>query len=108
MPMEASALVRKTRLRLRLTQSELADRLGKTQATVASLERPGANPTLNTLEETLHAMGHNLELQAVPGPPSVDETLVARNLRLSPAQRLSAFETAHRDVESLRRSMRGR
>jgi hypothetical protein len=35
----------------------------------------------------------------------VDETLLARNLRLTPAERLGAFEIAHRELEELRALM---
>jgi transcriptional regulator with XRE-family HTH domain len=105
--MEPATLLRDARASSNLTQAGLAERLGKSQATIASLERPGANPTLATLDEALRATGHRLELRALPFEASVDETLIARNLRLSPAERLAAFETAHREVEELRRSRRG-
>lgn len=104
--MKGSALLRTTRLKAGFTQSELASRLGMGQAAVAGLERRGANLTLATLEEALDAMGHRLELRAVADASGVDETLIARNLRMSPAERLAAFETAHREVEELRQLMR--
>lgn len=104
--MKGSALLRTTRLNAGFTQSELASRLGMGQAAVAGLERRGANLTLATLEEALDAMGHRLELRAVADASGVDETLIARNLRMSPAERLAAFETAHREVEELRQLMR--
>jgi transcriptional regulator with XRE-family HTH domain len=98
--------LRGARRRAGLTQTDLARQLGKSQATIASLERPGANPTVETLDEVLRATGHRLELKAVPHRSSVDETLVARNLRISPAERLAAFEVAHGEVEELRQAMR--
>jgi transcriptional regulator with XRE-family HTH domain len=104
--MSPSTLLRTTRRRAGLTQADLAARLGKSQATVAALERPGANPTLATLTEAMQATGHRLELAAVPAPSGADETLIASNLRLSPAERLAAFEVAHAEVEELRRMMR--
>lgn len=85
-----------------MTQAALAARLGVSQATVAQLERPASNPTVATLDAALHAAGRRLELQSGEYRPSVDITLLARNLRMSPAQRLAAFETAHREVENLR------
>jgi transcriptional regulator with XRE-family HTH domain len=100
--MEISGLVRQARQRAGITQVELADRLGKSQPTVATLERPGANPRLSTLSDALHALGHRLELRAVPHRSSVDDTLVAGNLRLTPAERLANFEAAHRELEGLR------
>lgn len=104
--MTASTLLRSVRLQAGLTQGELAGRLGMGQAAVAGLERPGANLTFATLQEALDAMGHRLELHAVADTSGVDETLIARNLRMSPAERLSAFETGHREVEELRQLMR--
>jgi transcriptional regulator with XRE-family HTH domain len=104
--MEAATLLRTARRKARLTQTELAQRLGKSQATVAGLERTGANPTVLSLDEALRALGHRLELRAVPHRSSVDETSIARNLRFSPAERLAAFETAHDEVEELRRLAR--
>ncbi len=106
--MDAAAILRAARHGSALTQTQLADLLGKSQATVASLERPGANPTVSTLDTALRATGHRLELRAVPYKPNVDETLIARNLRLSAAERLAAFETAQREVSELRgRARRG-
>lgn len=104
--MTAATLIRRARAGAGLTQLELAQRLGKAQATVASLERPGANPTLATLNEVLSAVDQRLEITAVPRRSSVDETLVARNLRLTPAERLAAFEVGHAEVQELRGLMR--
>jgi transcriptional regulator with XRE-family HTH domain len=101
-----ATIIRRARTDAGLTQAELAKRLGKSQATIANLERAGSNPTVATLGEVLSAVGRELQLAAVPRRSSVDETLVARNLRLSPAERLAAFETAHAEVQKLRGLMR--
>jgi transcriptional regulator with XRE-family HTH domain len=101
----AADLIRGARREAGLTQVELAARLGRTQASVASLERSGANPTVATLDEALAASGFELRMSTAPRHSNVDETLVARNLRMSPAQRLKAFETAHREVAELRELM---
>jgi hypothetical protein len=61
---------------------------------------------VQTLAEVLGATGRRLELSALPHRSSVDESLIARNLRMTPAERLAAFETAHREVEELRKAMR--
>lgn len=104
--MTPSALIREARLAAGLTQAQLADRLGATQSAIAQLERPTANPTIDRLDATLRAAGRRLELAAVPHRPSVDETLLARNLRMTPAERLAAFETAHRELEELKQLAR--
>lgn len=98
-------LIRKARGSADLTQAELGRRLGISQAAVAQLERPGANPTVARLDEVLRAAGRRLELSDAPVMDNVDETLLARNLRLTPAERLAAFETAHRELEELRALM---
>ena len=73
---------------------------------MAKLERTGANPTVAILDEAMRATGHRLELRVTPVRSGVDETLVARNLRMSPAERLATFEVAHGEVEELRQRMR--
>lgn len=100
--MSPSTLIREARRSAGLTQAQLAARLGTTQGAVAQLERAGANPTVARLDAALRAAGRRLELAARPYRPNVDETLLARNLRMTPAERLAAFETAHREVEELR------
>jgi transcriptional regulator with XRE-family HTH domain len=101
----AAHLVREARARSNLTQAELGRRLGISQAAVAQLEQPGANPTVTRLDEVLRAAGRRLALSDVPLPDDVDETLLAHNLRLTPAERLAAFETAHRELAELRELM---
>jgi len=101
----AAHLIRETRTARGLTQTELGRRLGISQAAVAQLEQPGANPTVARLDEVLRAAGRRLELSDVPLSGNVDETLLARNLRLTPAERLAAFETAHRELDQLRELM---
>jgi len=98
----APTLIRQARRSAGLTQAQLALRLGTTQGAVAQLERAGANPTIARLDEALQAAGHRLELVSAPYTPRVDETLLARNLRMTPAERLAAFETAHNELEELK------
>ena len=102
----AAALIRNTRLGLGLTQTQLAQRLGVKQSVVARLERTGSNPTLATVERALQAMGRQLQLEATERPSNLDESLIVRNLRLTPAQRLAEFESAHADVRELARRAR--
>lgn len=100
-------LLRQARLDAGLTQAELAQRAGITQAAVAHMERPGSNPTVRTLNTALAATGHRLTLGAQPHRSNVDETLIARNLRMSPTQRVIAFERAHAELGRLRGLTRG-
>jgi transcriptional regulator with XRE-family HTH domain len=90
--MSPSVLIREARRKAGLTQAELAARAGVTQPVVARLERGGGNPTFETLERVLHAAGHRLELRAVEqGLVTVDESLIRRQLALSPAERVRSL-----------------
>lgn len=99
-------IVRQARRAAGLSQAELAERLGTAQSAIARLERPGANPTLQTLERALAACGHKLELCADPATPTVDEAQIATRLRMTPAERLAAFSASHRNIGDLVRSAR--
>jgi transcriptional regulator with XRE-family HTH domain len=105
--MEAATLLRDVRRRAGLTQAEVGRRLGMTQAAIGRLERRGANPTVATLDQVLSAMDHRLELHAAERPSSVDETLIASYLRLSPAERLRAFQESHASLARLRALAQG-
>jgi transcriptional regulator with XRE-family HTH domain len=100
----ASSLLRSARLKAGLTQAQLAGRLGLTQPAVAKLERADANPTVATLDRALRAAGRRLALGS--HAPEVDETQIAERLRLTPAQRLAAFQASQRNLERLRQSAR--
>lgn len=102
--MSSAILVRDARRSAKLTQAQLASRLGTTQPVVARLERLDANPTLTTLERALDAAGYRLELRAVPKPAAaVDESQIVERLRMSPAERLAASTAAGRNVGALLR-----
>ncbi len=84
-----------------LTQAELALRLGTTQSAVARVERSGANPRVDTVARALAACGRRLVLEAEPDAPSIDPTLVARQLRLTPGERLVGFERAYEQAREI-------
>jgi len=67
-------LVAKARKSERLTQAQLARRIGTTQSAIARLEAGSSNPTLWTVEKALRACGHTLEPRARALDDSVDET----------------------------------
>jgi transcriptional regulator with XRE-family HTH domain len=100
--MSPSVLVRDARKSAGLTQAELAERAGVTQSVIARLERGGGNPRFLTLERVLHAAGHRLELSAVhQGLRTVDETLIAQQLALEPAERIRALDTRQKTARRL-------
>lgn len=84
-----------------MTQATLASRLGTTQSAIARLERPGSNPTMSTLDDALAATGHRLVMSTAPPPSSIDETLVAGMLRMTPEERLRSFEGAYRSARTM-------
>jgi transcriptional regulator with XRE-family HTH domain len=97
----SAALLKDARTRAGLTQAELGRRLGISQAAVARLERPGANPTVATLEDALWATGHHLALNAPVRRPGVDESLIRQQLELTPAERVRGIETMYTQARML-------
>ena len=93
--LDPSSLLKGARREAGLTQAELAGRLGISQAAVAKLERPGANPAIATLDDALREAGQQLVLITEPVRPGIDETLVFEQLRLSPEQRLAQLESMY-------------
>jgi transcriptional regulator with XRE-family HTH domain len=93
--MSAASLLREARIEAGLTQAQLARRLGVSQAAVAKLERPQANPTIATLEHVLEATGRRLTLAAERVARGIDETLLVEQLRLTPEQRLAQAESMY-------------
>jgi transcriptional regulator with XRE-family HTH domain len=93
--LEPAHLLKDARRQAGLTQTELARRLGVSQAAVAKLERPGANPAIVTLDDALRETGQRLVLATEPVRPGIDETLVFEQLRLSPDQRLAQLESMY-------------
>jgi DNA-binding XRE family transcriptional regulator len=59
------ALVR-ARTRAKLSQAELARRLGTTQSAVARLEGGNVSPSLSTLRRYAEATGARLQIELVP------------------------------------------
>jgi uncharacterized protein len=64
--MTAGELVREMRLRRTMSQRELAERAGTTQAVISRIEQGRASPTVAMLERIVAAMGERLVLAAEP------------------------------------------
>jgi transcriptional regulator with XRE-family HTH domain len=98
---DSAFLLRDARRRAGLTQAGLAERLGVSQAAVARLESPRANPTVDTLDAAVWATGHRLTLDAAPRRSGVDESLIRRQLELSPAERIRGIESMYAQMQTL-------
>ncbi len=59
----AGDLLRRAREKARLTQTELASRLGHTQQAVAQAERTDSNPTVSFLRRWARACGRSLSIR---------------------------------------------
>jgi len=97
----AASLLRDARRSAGLTQADLAHRLGVSQAAVAKLESPRANPTVDTLDRALWATGHRLTLDAPARSAGVDESLIRRHLELTPAERIRGIEAMYAQAQAL-------
>ena len=64
--------VKRLRLYQGLTQSELANLAGTSQATIAQYEAGTKSPTLSTLERMARALGYELSLSPVPELTEID------------------------------------
>jgi transcriptional regulator with XRE-family HTH domain len=104
--MDPSELVRQSRRNAGLTQAELGARLGRSQASIAALEKRASNPRVETLARVLRATGHRLDLSAREYGSSVDQTLIASNLRVSPAERLERFSSWYQSLRSMTEKVR--
>jgi transcriptional regulator with XRE-family HTH domain len=96
-----ASLLKDARRRAGLTQAELGHRLGVSQAAIAKLERPAANPTVTTLEDALWATGHRLTLDAPTRRPGVDESLIRQQLELTPVERMRDIEAMYAQARML-------
>ena len=91
--MDAAAAVREARRRAGLTQRQLAERAGTSQAAVARYERGRTVPDVATLSRLLEACGYGLRaapLTAVePAPdPRIDRSAIRRLLALPVHERI--------------------
>jgi transcriptional regulator with XRE-family HTH domain len=90
--MTAAQIIREARLKAGLTQTELAERLGRERAQVARWETGGQEPSFENVRAVVEACGFALrvevgEHQANPALDSELETSVAQ----APQQRVQAL-----------------
>jgi predicted nucleotidyltransferase/DNA-binding XRE family transcriptional regulator len=84
MPPTAGAIIRDARVRARLSQTDLARRVGVAQSVISAYESDRREPGLRTLAKLIEATGHELALDLVPTPGrqlGLPDTRLGRLLR---------------------------
>ena len=85
---------------LGLTQAELAQLAGVSQPAIAQLESPDSNPTIDTLNRVVHAMGAQIDFHT-----SASESAKSYAKRL---HRLAPGRERERVIEAMRDHLTGR
>jgi len=83
----SGSLIRQARLRRGLSQTELAERLGRDRAQIARWEHGVNNPSFETLREVLNACGFDLSTRLIEHDTSADDE-IRRRLCLTPQERV--------------------
>jgi transcriptional regulator with XRE-family HTH domain len=95
----SALLLREARLRVGLTQSQLAERSGVHRVQLNRYEAGAMAPSLDTLVELVRACGFELSLELIAPATGVDERLEAVE-QLSPEDRLERMLGRLPDAES--------
>jgi predicted transcriptional regulator len=80
-------MLRHARARARLTQRELAAKVGIPQETIARIETGRVDPRVGTLDRLLEGCGFGLEHMPRLGI-GIDRTVMRRLIELTPSERL--------------------
>jgi transcriptional regulator with XRE-family HTH domain len=90
--MTAAQIIREARLKAELTQTELAERLGRGRAQVARWEIGGQEPSFENLQSVVEACGFSLRIEIADREetPALDAELDA-SLPQAPQQRVQAL-----------------
>jgi hypothetical protein len=88
----AAQIIREARLKAGLTQTELAERLGRERAQVARWEIGGQEPSFENLQSVVEACGFSLGIEIADreDTPRLDAELEA-SLPQAPQQRVQAL-----------------
>jgi transcriptional regulator with XRE-family HTH domain len=90
--MTGAQIIREARLKAGLTQTELADRLGRDRAQVARWETGGQEPSFENVQAVVEACGFSLRVEIAEREesPALDAELQASLLE-APQQRIQAL-----------------
>jgi transcriptional regulator with XRE-family HTH domain len=80
--MDASLTLKRARTEADLSQSELANRAGTSQATISAYESGAKEPSLSTLQRLLGATGHQLEVRGAGAVRSPNRSEIERRGRV--------------------------
>ncbi|MPZ93030.1 MAG: helix-turn-helix domain-containing protein [Actinobacteria bacterium] len=105
--MKGGELIREARKRVGLTQRELAERLGTTQAVIARWELGRTSPPFERVVEAIRACGLELSVRITKSDPE-HALLVEENLRLSPRDRLNRLTSSRSAMDELAAKVRRR
>ncbi|MEZ5099392.1 MAG: helix-turn-helix transcriptional regulator [Thermoleophilia bacterium] len=98
--MRSGQLIQEARLRAKLTQAELAARLGRDRAQVARWETGGQEPSFENLRAVIEACGFVLRVEiAEPEADTELDAVLEASLRLAPQQRLQRLMEADEGAE---------
>ncbi len=67
--LEPGYQVARLRIRLGLTQAQLAEMVGTKQPSIARLESGASSPSLSFLEKVAEALGAEMKINLIPKPP---------------------------------------
>jgi len=99
--LDAGGLLRDARQIAGLSQSALARLIGTTQPVISRWERGLDTPRIDALARALQACGFEADL-VFRRHDDVDRSQIARQLMLTPTERLAYFESAARAYEFAR------
>jgi len=112
----AAPIVRFVREASALSQRELAERAGTTQAVVSRIESGDASPSVEMVQRLAGAAGYEIRLECVPRrvtdpvveayKPGVDKTLLVEQLKKSSEQRVETMLSMQRLTGEFRRAGR--
>ncbi|MEX1263089.1 MAG: helix-turn-helix transcriptional regulator [Actinomycetota bacterium] len=102
--MRGGDLIREARRRARLTQRELAARLGTTQSAIARLETGGTEPSYERVVQAVRVCGFDLLPRLLPADDA-DWSVASTNLAVDPDTRVRRHQAALRFAEAGRRAM---
>lgn len=86
--MVSGDLIKEARLRAGLTQTELGERLDKSQSVIARWERNDVSPSLETVREVVRACDLDLTFFMSKADDS-NATIIELHLQMTPAERFS-------------------